>query len=333
MVVQVETEGLKMTQQKKFSISVLFRDTKETFLVRDVSIQMKIDTLKMQLEVIAGIPKRLQRLMYLDEGDMEDTSTLQHHDIVSGAQITMTVWRAWKHLIQACVKGEIEQVMELGVTADSSYRDPNSSFMTPNKRKEWFLERQWVSIFVAAHRGHVDIVKRLISAGADFENATKCGRTVLHIAAAAGRDSCIDLLLSYGAGKLIKMEDKFGQTPLQMAASYGHKSSERRLFLFQWQVRATKMKTGRVTTDKDLMAHQMYDSSLKTHMSGCHCQMYRTSILPPQEYEATTLEAKPSKHYYKISKESKAPHPSARSAHNVIAGKIANRIPQDQQKS
>lgn len=42
---------------------------------------------------------------------MEDNSTLQHHDIVSGAMITLTIWRAWTQLIQACVKGDIAQVV------------------------------------------------------------------------------------------------------------------------------------------------------------------------------------------------------------------------------
>lgn len=41
---------------------------------------------------------------------MEDNSTLQHHDIVSGAMITLTVWRAWTQLIKACVKGDFSQV-------------------------------------------------------------------------------------------------------------------------------------------------------------------------------------------------------------------------------
>ena len=68
-----------MARQNAFSISVLFRDTKETFSVKDVTIQMTIGTLKTQLEVIAGIPKRLQRLMYLDEGECIGPTQRQRH--------------------------------------------------------------------------------------------------------------------------------------------------------------------------------------------------------------------------------------------------------------
>lgn len=297
-----------MTREKEFSISIRFRDTNETFVVNGVTVNMVINKLKVRLELIAGIPKNLQRLMYLDEGDMEDNSTLQHHDIVSGAMITLTIWRAWTQLIQACVKGDIVQVMKLGVTVDSNYQDPNSNFMTPEKRKQYFLERQSIALFVAAHRGHIDIVKALLTSGGDINSTTKCGRTVLHVAAAAGQEACIALLLSKGAGHLIKVEDNYGKTPLQTAADYAHKASERRLFLFQWQVRASTMKTHHTLTARDLMAHQMHDSSLKTWLVGSYDQMYNSTILPPQQYEATTLEAKPSKHYYKFREGWKVPN-------------------------
>lgn len=90
-------------------------------------------------------------------------------------------------------------------------------------------------------------------------------------------------------GHLIKAEDNYGKTPLQTAADYAHKASERRLFLFQWQVRASKMKTKHTMTAKDLMAHQMHDSSLKTWMIGSYSQMYNSTILPPQVWQAIAL--------------------------------------------
>lgn len=38
--------------------------------------------------------------------------------------------------------------------------------------------------------------------GGDIKSTTKCGRTVLHVAAAAGYEACIALLLENGAGNL-----------------------------------------------------------------------------------------------------------------------------------
>lgn len=58
--------------------------------------------------------------------------------------------------------------MKLGVTINSSYQDPNSNFMTPEKRKQYFRERQAIALFVAAHRGHVDIVNALLKSGMKY---------------------------------------------------------------------------------------------------------------------------------------------------------------------
>jgi len=41
---------------------------------------------------------------------MEDSSTLKHHDIVPGAQLSMHIWSSWLSLIQACVKGNAQKV-------------------------------------------------------------------------------------------------------------------------------------------------------------------------------------------------------------------------------
>lgn len=57
-----------MPRENEFTISIRFRDTSETFLVNGVTVNMVINDLKVRLELIAGIPKNLQRLMYLDEG-------------------------------------------------------------------------------------------------------------------------------------------------------------------------------------------------------------------------------------------------------------------------
>ena len=44
---------------------------------------------------------------------MEDSSTLKHHDIVPGAQLSMHIWSSWLSLIQACVTGNVQKVKML----------------------------------------------------------------------------------------------------------------------------------------------------------------------------------------------------------------------------
>ena len=53
---------------KLFDIKVLLINTREVFTVTAVSNKTEIRLLKIRLELIAGIPSHLQRIMYLDQG-------------------------------------------------------------------------------------------------------------------------------------------------------------------------------------------------------------------------------------------------------------------------
>ena len=55
--------------------------TGEKFLLKNVHAEMKIRELKCYAELVVGIPYNLQRLQYLDEGDMLDDSDLRHNDL------------------------------------------------------------------------------------------------------------------------------------------------------------------------------------------------------------------------------------------------------------
>ena len=54
---------------KFFGIKINLVDTAEVFTVKKVCNQTKIKDLKIKLELIAGIPSPLQRIMYLDQGE------------------------------------------------------------------------------------------------------------------------------------------------------------------------------------------------------------------------------------------------------------------------
>ncbi|XP_076810225.1 uncharacterized protein LOC143452954 [Clavelina lepadiformis] len=281
-----------ITMAKHFSIEVNSVETSEVYPVHNVSSSTKIIDLKIKLELIAGIPTHLQRIMYLDQGDMEDNSTLRHHDVVSGARLTMHVWNSWSSLLRASVKGNIKDVMALGVTADSDFHNPNTDQMTPAARKEWFLTRSAIALYIAAHRGHTSLMKALIQSGVDVAAETKHGRNALHVAAASGEEQAVDVLLENGAGHLISKEDFLGETPLQTSATWGHKSAERKLFLFQWRKRAGKMKKISLVSSNELMAHQLFDSTSSTWLYGKQSQLYHSNILPPQEFQGTRIDSK-----------------------------------------
>lgn len=63
----------------------------------------------------------------------------------------------------------------------------------------------YTPLLTAASRGHAEIVKLLISAGADLNHQTKSGGlTALHLASSAGYRDIVQLLIAAGARQDIK---------------------------------------------------------------------------------------------------------------------------------
>lgn len=256
--------------------------TGEKFPLKNISNDMKIRELKMYMEFATGVPVHMQRISYLDDGELLDHTDIRSNDIVPGATLQMRVWPMWKELIEACATNDIDWVFRLGVTQPTSYHTPGSDYMTKRARKAWLQERAFLALFIAAHRGHEKLVRHLIEAGADVNATTMLGRTPLHVAASQGHGHIVDLLLEKGAD--IDAEDESEQTALTIAAKFGHKTCERHLFLFRWQERA---KRTRPSAEPPRMAHQYFDSAFPVWKKGGKCQMYFTNILPPGEFEGT----------------------------------------------
>jgi len=72
----------------------------------------------------------------------------------------------------------------------------------------------------AASAGHVDIVKLLISHGADVNAQSTSGNTPLMYACAGGHVECVKTLLAKNAN--VEDHNENGHTPLMEAASAGH---------------------------------------------------------------------------------------------------------------
>lgn len=77
----------------------------------------------------------------------------------------------------------------------------------------------------------------VFSPGADVRSKTPLGRTALHVAVTSGQLDCIDILLTYGAKNTD--EDNEGHNAVILARLWGQKESERRIFRYQWRMRAS----------------------------------------------------------------------------------------------
>lgn len=72
---------------------------------------------------------------------------------------------------------------------------------------------------LAAGGGHVEVIRTLLSFGADKEAKTKMGRTPLHVAVLQGRLEAVEILIAIGAD--INATDKEFSTPLHYASEHG----------------------------------------------------------------------------------------------------------------
>ncbi|XP_043946501.1 ankyrin repeat domain-containing protein 60 [Protopterus annectens] len=287
-------------RHRTFPLTVKLEDTEEMFTVPGCYNTLKIRELKEILELRAGIPSNFQRLLYLDEGDLHDDSTLQFNDIVPGGRITLRIWHqdGWRDLVKAAVQGDITQLLSLGITKDSRYTTPNSKHMNAEQKQAWIAHRAFVSLYIAAHRGNFEAVRFLLKHGASVSAKTPVGRTALHAAAAMGSANCIDELLSHGSQ--IHQPDNKKQNALDLAGLFGRKKSERRLFLFQWRQRAAGVKIKSHLDESELFAHQKFDSKLKPWHTGSHAKLYMANLQKPGEFQGTAINAprNPSvKHY------------------------------------
>lgn len=271
---------------RTFHLDVTFF-TGEKFKVDGCSSKMLVRELKEKLELIMGIPVQLQRLFYLDAADLIDSQPLKYVDIVPGALLNATVWNQWLSLVEAAVEGDVFKTLKQGVTKNSKYNDANSQNMLRSVRENWLQERAGVALFIASHRGHEQLVTRLLLSGTRIDAETPMGRTSLHASGCQGNVRSLLTLLQFGAPTQVC--DKNGETALTLAASMGQRLCERYLFMHQWQQRAKR--SAKYVDRVPLKAHQMYDTHLRTWYTGTKSRLYTAEILKPGEYSGTRINA------------------------------------------
>jgi len=77
-------------------------------------------------------------------------------------------------------------------------------------------------LMYAAFEGHIDIVRYLLSVGADVNAACMSGETSLHEAAQGGKTKIVEVLLEHGHA-IDPMDTRWsGATPLMWSARWGH---------------------------------------------------------------------------------------------------------------
>jgi len=124
-----------------------------------------------------------------------------------------------KELTDACMEGDAVCVRALlGRGADVDYADPDP---THDGRYTW------TPLLHAARRGHTEIVRTLLEAGADPNRRDRDSNTALTLAAGDGHWEAVDLLLDRGADASVP--DHCGETAFDYALRAGRSDITARL--------------------------------------------------------------------------------------------------------
>lgn len=229
--------------------------------------QTKLNTLKTRLDKDAGLLPEMYSLSYLDAAPLEDESTLEDNDVISGATLQLQPWRSWMDLLRAAYLGDIKECFACSVNVSG-----NSS---------WNKYCAWVALYIASHRGHHVLVAKLLECNSLAINTlSSCGRTALHAAARSGHWKTLCVLLDNGAD--VRIKDSTQSTAFDLARQYGHKKCEDSLNFCQWNLQKHHITKER-KTDYDAsnarrasrrVAHQYADSSLVPGFRGTQGQVY-----------------------------------------------------------
>lgn len=121
--------GVDPSRTRTINFKVVIKCTLEQFHVTSFPISFKIRDLKAVLELIAGIPYNLQRLSYLDDGELIDPKELQYYDVIDGAILMMDIWSIYIGLIKSVVLGDFKDVLKQGVSLTEEWSSGKSDLL------------------------------------------------------------------------------------------------------------------------------------------------------------------------------------------------------------
>ncbi|KAI3389428.1 hypothetical protein SNEBB_000318 [Seison nebaliae] len=204
------------------------------------SLEVKVLSIKEQLELVIGLPVNLIKLSFNDDADLLDNKSLKFYQIYHRARIQMKIFHLYETLINDVVHESLENLKSNGIFQNEPFSSPTAEYMMKKDRQNFIKDRNGIAIYVASHRGLLEVLQFI-----QFQCVTKeeeinlkyrtpVGRTALHVASFRSNLNVINFLLNNGIGFNVK--DVNNITPLKLSEENGNdgKDCSKRLIQQKW---------------------------------------------------------------------------------------------------
>jgi endoglucanase Acf2 len=105
---------------------------------------------------------RRKLITFTQIGELVNNRDILFYDMIEGAIVNMDVYVIYAGLVKAIATGNIEETLKQGVSFKVPWNSPAAEYMYQREKLLYIKERAGMALFIAAHRGNVDLVKALL---------------------------------------------------------------------------------------------------------------------------------------------------------------------------
>lgn len=98
-------------------------------------------------------------------GELIDPKEMTYYDVIEGAVIMMDVWNIYLDLVKAVISADNDLVLKQGVSQTIDWTSPAADYMFIKDKSNYIKERSGIAMFIAAHRGNLNLIKTLFNHG------------------------------------------------------------------------------------------------------------------------------------------------------------------------
>ena len=86
----------------------------------------------------------------------------------------LDVWTIYVGLVQASAFGNLDEALKQGVSTKVEWHSPTSDYMYRMDKQKYIQERGGIALFIASHRGNLELVKGLLNHGKSKLSVFEC---------------------------------------------------------------------------------------------------------------------------------------------------------------